>query len=63
MLVNLSRYLTNGLVGKKEPTDTVTSTRVERLPLTTGTWAFVFSNDNIYIGEGTWLSACSHAPL
>ena len=51
MTVNFSRYLNDGLVGKEE-TGGKTS-RVKRLPLTTGSWAFVFSNGNVYVGEGT----------
>ena len=52
MAVNLSRYLSDGLVGKAEIEKT--SNRVVRSPLTVGTWAFVFSDGHVYVGEGTW---------
>ena len=51
MAVNFSRHLNDGLVGKEESGNI--GKRVKRLPLTTGTWAFVFSDGNVYVGEGT----------
>ena len=50
MTVNLSRFLNDGLVGKGEVNDR--ENRAKRLPLTAGTWAFVFSGSNVYAGEG-----------
>ena len=52
MTVNFSRFLNDGLVGKGEATANDTVNRVERLPLTTGTWGFVFSGGNVYSSEG-----------
>ena len=53
MAVNLSRYLNDGLIGDEESVGT--GNRVKRAPLTAGTWAFIFSDGNVYVGEGTQL--------
>ena len=37
-------------VGKAEASGDVNS--VKHLPLTTGTWVFMFSGGNVYVGEG-----------
>lgn len=50
--LNLSRYLNDGLVGQAESVNA--NNRARRLPLTTGTWAFVFADGNVYTSEGTW---------
>ena len=50
MTVNFWRLLNDGLVGKAEADDR--ANRVKRLPLTTGTWAFMFSGGNVYAGKG-----------
>jgi hypothetical protein len=52
MAVNLPRYLSDGLVGKVKTGKT--SNYVVRSPLTVGTWASVFSDGHVYVGEGTW---------
>lgn len=44
----LQKYLDDGLVGK-EP---VCAGDAKRLPLTKGTWAFVFTDGRVYVGEG-----------
>jgi len=51
MAVNFSRHLNDGLVGKEGTSNN--TDRVKRRPLTTGTWAFVFCDGNVYVGEGT----------
>jgi len=57
MAVNYSRHLNDGLVGKDESGDI--GKRVKRLPLTAGAWAFVFSDGDVYVGEGTWFHVTS----
>lgn len=49
--INLSRYLTDGLVG-----DGKSSVNPPRLPLKAGDWAFVYWSEKIYTGQGTLLT-------
>ncbi|KAF9646213.1 hypothetical protein BDM02DRAFT_3189012 [Thelephora ganbajun] len=42
--VNYARYLADGLVGS-------TALGTDRSPLKSGSWAFVFSDSNVYVGE------------
>jgi len=44
--INYTRHLTDGLVGSA-------GVQTDRSPLKSGSWAFAFSDMNIYVGEGT----------
>jgi len=45
--INLSRYLSDGLVGNG-----TSSATPPRVPLKAGDWAFVYWNTSIYVGRG-----------
>jgi hypothetical protein len=53
--INLSRYLADGLVG-----DGRSSGNPPRLPLKAGDWAFVYWNEKIYTGRGTFTQIYPH---
>ena len=44
--INYTRHLTDGLVGSA-------GVQTDRSPLKSRSWAFVFSDMNVYVGEGT----------
>lgn len=48
--INFARLLTDGLVGPAAP-------GTDRSPLSSGSWGFMFSNGNVYVGQGTWVTS------
>ena len=51
--LNYARYLADGLVGSG----------ADRAPLRSGSWAFIFSDDNVYVGEGTRIISRFHPQI
>ena len=51
--INYSRHLADGLVGSG----------VDRSPLRSGSWAFVFSEQIVYVAEGTLITSVFRPPI
>lgn len=51
--INYARHLADGLVGSG----------VDRSPLRSGSWAFTFSEQIVYVGEGTWIALVFCPPI